>query len=77
MGANVPKLFLYMRLKCYSFVEIVMAMKPFYIIRVMGGLLYLLGAFIMVYNFWRTIRGDVNTKEYNAQAHNQTQGAPA
>ncbi len=50
----------------YSFVESVMAMKPFYIIRVMGGLLYLTGGLIMAYNFWRTIRGDVNIKEQNA-----------
>ena len=49
----------------YSFVETVMAMKPFYAIRVMGGLLYLTGALVMVYNFWRTIRGDVNQKEYD------------
>jgi len=47
----------------YSFVESVMAMKPFYTIRVLGGLLYLTGALIMVYNFWKTIRGDVNEKE--------------
>lgn len=51
----------------YSFVETVMAMKPFYIIRVLGGLLYLLGALIMVYNVWRTIRGDVNVKEQQTQ----------
>jgi cbb3-type cytochrome oxidase subunit 1 len=25
----------------------------------MGGVLYLSGALIMTYNFWRTIRGDV------------------
>ncbi len=49
----------------YSFVETVMAMKPFYIIRMLGGVLYLTGALIMVYNFWRTIRGDVNLKEQN------------
>lgn len=51
----------------YSFVETVQAMHPFYIIRAAGGLLYLTGALIMTYNFWRTIRGDVNVKEYNAQ----------
>jgi cytochrome c oxidase cbb3-type subunit 1 len=49
----------------YSFVETVMAMHPFYVIRLLGGLLYLTGALIMVYNFWRTIRGDVNLKEEN------------
>ena len=57
----------------YSFVETVMAMKPFYAIRALGGVLYLTGALIMAYNFWKTIRGDVNEKEYNAQL----QGAAA
>ena len=49
----------------FSFVESVMAMKPFYIMRVLGGVLYLVGALIMAYNFWKTIRGDVNEKEHN------------
>lgn len=49
----------------FSFVESVMAMKPFYLIRVLGGLLYLSGALIMSYNIFRTIRGDVNVKEHN------------
>ncbi|MCB9987284.1 MAG: cytochrome-c oxidase, cbb3-type subunit I [Rhodospirillales bacterium] len=51
----------------YSFVETVMAMKPFYIIRLLGGVLYLSGALVMVYNFWRTVRGDVSGKENNLQ----------
>jgi cytochrome c oxidase cbb3-type subunit 1 len=42
----------------YSFVETVDAMHPFYIIRATGGLLFLLGALIMAYNIWLTIRGD-------------------
>jgi cytochrome c oxidase cbb3-type subunit 1 len=33
-------------------------MKPYYVIRAIGGLLFLLGSFIMLYNIWRTIRGD-------------------
>lgn len=47
----------------FSFVETVMAMEPFYLIRVLGGLLYLSGALIMAYNVYRTIRGDVNKNE--------------
>ncbi len=43
----------------YSFAETVAAMHPFYIIRMLGGLLYLSGAVIMAYNLWRTARGDV------------------
>jgi cytochrome c oxidase cbb3-type subunit 1 len=34
-------------------------MHPFYIVRVLGGLMYLGGALIMVYNLWRTARGDI------------------
>ena len=42
----------------YSFVESVEAMHPFYVIRAIGGTLFVIGSFIMVYNVWRTIRGD-------------------
>ncbi len=39
----------------YSFSETVQAMHPYYIIRVLGGLLYVTGMLIMVYNVWKTI----------------------
>lgn len=39
----------------YSFVETVMAMHPFYIVRALGGVLFLVGGLIMVYNIWKTI----------------------
>ncbi|MEQ8655638.1 MAG: cytochrome-c oxidase, cbb3-type subunit I [Kiloniellales bacterium] len=42
----------------YAFIETVEVKHPFNIIRAVGGLLYLLGAVIMAYNMWRTIRGD-------------------
>ena len=42
----------------YSFVETVEAMHPFYVIRAAGGLLFVIGAFLMAYNLWRTARGD-------------------
>lgn len=51
----------------YSFVETVMAMHPFYVIRAMGGLLYLSGALIMIYNFYRTIKGDVAGDELDKE----------
>ena len=47
----------------YSFVETVAAMHPFYVIRATGGLLYLTGTLVMVYNCWRTIKGDVRAGE--------------
>ena len=43
----------------YSFVETVEAMHPYYIIRAIGGGLFLIGALIMAYNLWRTMRGDL------------------
>jgi cytochrome c oxidase cbb3-type subunit 1 len=47
----------------YSFLETVEAMHPFYVIRALGGLLFLIGALVMVYNCWRTIRGEVRAEE--------------
>jgi cytochrome c oxidase cbb3-type subunit I len=43
----------------YSFVETVQAMHPYYIIRAVGGAMYLGGALIMAYNLWRTVYGTV------------------
>jgi cytochrome c oxidase cbb3-type subunit 1 len=47
----------------YSFVETVEAMNPYYIIRAFGGGLFVAGSFIMAYNVWRTIRGDIREGE--------------
>jgi cytochrome c oxidase cbb3-type subunit 1 len=44
----------------YSFVESVQAMHPFYIIRFLGGVLFLSGAIIMAYNLWKTVAGAEN-----------------
>ena len=41
----------------YSFVETVEAMHPMYIIRALGGLLFVAGMIMMVYNCWKTIKG--------------------
>jgi cytochrome c oxidase cbb3-type subunit 1 len=42
----------------YSFAEAVAAMHPYYVLRALGGLLFVLGSFIMVYNLVRTVRAD-------------------
>lgn len=44
----------------YSFVESVVRMHPFYLIRALGGGLFLLGSLIMAYNLYRTIKGDTS-----------------
>jgi len=40
----------------YAFVEVVEAMHPYYIIRALGGLLFLAGTLLMAFNLWKTIR---------------------
>jgi cytochrome c oxidase cbb3-type subunit 1 len=46
----------------FSFVETVAAMHPYYVVRAFAGILFLSGALVMVYNMWRTARGDVRTE---------------
>ncbi|KAB2966600.1 MAG: cytochrome-c oxidase, cbb3-type subunit I [Thermoanaerobaculia bacterium] len=41
----------------YSFIETVEAMRPYYLVRLLGGLTYFGGMCLMVYNLWRTVRG--------------------
>ena len=53
----------------YSFVETVAAMHPFYVIRALGGALFLAGAVIMAYNLWRTMRGDQREEAPVLAAH--------
>jgi cytochrome c oxidase cbb3-type subunit I len=43
----------------YSFVETVAAMHPFYLVRALGGICFLAGSLLMVWNLWMTARGDV------------------
>mgnify|MGYP000220892059 FL=1 len=43
----------------YSFIETVEAMHPYYIIRATGGLLFVAGAAIMIYNLYKTAKGDL------------------
>ena len=46
----------------YSFVETVEAMHPFYMIRALGGALFLFGALLMAWNLWMTVSaGRVDT----------------
>jgi cytochrome c oxidase cbb3-type subunit I len=40
----------------YSFIESVAAMHPFYVIRAAGGALFIVGALIMTFNLWMTVR---------------------
>jgi len=41
----------------YSFVEALLRMRPFYLIRFLGGAMFLSGMLIMAYNVYKTIKG--------------------
>ena len=43
----------------YSFAETVDAMFPYYVLRLLGGVLYLAGAVLMAWNLWMTARGRI------------------
>jgi len=48
----------------FSFIESMEAMHPYYVIRALGGVLYLSGALIMAYNLFRTSQGRVRESEH-------------
>ena len=41
----------------YSFIESVERTYPFYNIRLLGGVMFLFGMFLMAYNVWKTVSG--------------------
>jgi cytochrome c oxidase cbb3-type subunit 1 len=47
----------------YSFVESVVAVHPYYVIRLLGGVLFLLGGLIMAFNLIMTARGKTSVSE--------------
>jgi cytochrome c oxidase cbb3-type subunit 1 len=53
----------------YSFVETVAAMHPYYVIRWLGGVLYLTGALIMAFNLWKTVTEVEGTQPLTTPAH--------
>jgi cytochrome c oxidase cbb3-type subunit 1 len=67
----------------YAFSEVTQAMLPMYLIRAAGGLLYLIGALVLVFNVWMTIAGRVRTEKamtetpYNAIADRPLAAQPA
>ncbi|MFN3371619.1 MAG: cytochrome-c oxidase, cbb3-type subunit I [Sphingomonadaceae bacterium] len=46
----------------YSFAEVTAAMHPYYLIRLLGGLLYFGGSLVMVVNIWMTAKGRVRAE---------------
>ncbi|CAK0752445.1 Cbb3-type cytochrome c oxidase subunit CcoN1 [Gammaproteobacteria bacterium] len=46
----------------YSFVETVVQVHPYYIMRTLGGVVFLTGMLIMAYNVWKTVAGSKPTE---------------
>ena len=53
----------------YSFAETVAALRPYYIMRGFGGVLFLAGGLIMAFNVWMTIVGKVRTEKPMPVSH--------
>lgn len=53
----------------YSFAETVAALKPYYILRAVGGAMYLVGGLVMAYNVYMTIKGKTRNEKPIAVAH--------
>jgi cytochrome c oxidase cbb3-type subunit 1 len=47
----------------YSFADIVKTMHPYYVMRLSGGVLYFVGALMMSWNVWKTIRGELRQEQ--------------
>jgi cytochrome c oxidase cbb3-type subunit 1 len=66
-----------------SFADTVAALKPMYALRVLGGLFYLSGALVLVYNVWMTLAGKLREEapmsdaSYDPEADRPTAAVPA
>jgi cytochrome c oxidase cbb3-type subunit 1 len=47
----------------YSFIESVVAVHPYYIIRMTGGVFFLIGSLMMAFNMFMTIRGPQGSRQ--------------
>jgi cytochrome c oxidase cbb3-type subunit 1 len=52
----------------YSFVETLVAMYPFYFVRLLGGIIFLSGMWLMAFNVYKTVRGTTPVTEPIPQA---------
>ncbi|MGN6601326.1 MAG: cytochrome-c oxidase, cbb3-type subunit I [Ginsengibacter sp.] len=52
----------------YSFLETVTYLKPFYAVRSIGGTMYLLGACLMIYNLYKTVKAGKLVANEQAEA---------
>jgi cytochrome c oxidase cbb3-type subunit 1 len=54
----------------YAFIESIKATYPYYVMRVGGGLLFLVGMLIMAYNVYKTVSGSAENTANLAELKN-------
>ena len=52
----------------YQFIDMVQTIIPFYILRALGGLIYLTGVVLMIYNLWKTAKAGTFVAEEEMEA---------
>lgn len=52
----------------YQFMDVVQTIIPFYILRAVGGLIFLTGVILMIYNLWKTAKAGSFVAEEEAEA---------
>ncbi|MDI9319456.1 MAG: cytochrome-c oxidase, cbb3-type subunit I [Phycisphaerales bacterium] len=52
----------------YQFIDVVQTVVPFYVLRALGGTLFLIGVFIMVYNLYKTVKQGSFIESESAEA---------
>jgi cytochrome c oxidase cbb3-type subunit 1 len=61
----------------YSFIDSLVAMRPYYIARAIGGLFFLIGALVGCYNIWMTIRTAADSRYESGADQPEPARAPA
>jgi cytochrome c oxidase cbb3-type subunit I/II len=52
----------------YQFMDVVQTIIPFYVLRALGGLIYLTGVILMIYNLWKTAKAGSFVAEEHMEA---------
>jgi cytochrome c oxidase cbb3-type subunit I/II len=53
----------------YQFIDIVQTVNPFYVLRALGGTIFLIGTLLMVYNLWLTAKSGKFVESEEDEAH--------
>ncbi len=52
----------------YQFIDVVQTIIPFYVLRALGGTIFLIGVILMIYNLWKTAKAGTFLAQESAEA---------